>query len=46
MPAAVQRLYVSDLQWNHPEGIIGMTPEIVRQSDLRSDGKGAEPPGN
>lgn len=34
MPAAVQRLYVPDLSWKCPEGIIGMWPEIVRQSDL------------
>ena len=30
------------LSWKHPEGIIGMRPEIVRQSDLHSNGKGAE----
>lgn len=31
MPAAVQRLYVPDLQWKYPEGIIGMRPETMRQ---------------
>jgi hypothetical protein len=46
MPAAVQRLYVPDLQWNYPEGIIRVWPEIVRQSDLRFNGKGAEAGGN
>jgi hypothetical protein len=39
MPAAVQRLYVPDLQWKYPEGIIRVRPEIVRQSDLHSMGK-------
>ena len=39
MPAAVQRLYVPDLQWKYSEGIIWVRPEIVRQSDLYSMGK-------